>query len=208
MCPRAKACTESSTEQNIPCTSPIPTISTCAIATAASMVWPAYTIDQAGLDTGENASRVWVIEAKRQLLRCIGHSALSWPCSSTPPMSMAPTARPTSCSATRIGTAHFQDDRGVVGRVVRLNKHPFTIVGVAPPGFHGTCLFFSPDFFVPMVNQEQIEGKNTLDARCNPLVFMAHGTSEAGSHSGTGVCRSELDRRISGKDLSQGPRHN
>ena len=29
---------------------------------------------------------------------------------------------------------HFQDDRGVVGRVVQLNKHPFTIVGVAPPG--------------------------------------------------------------------------
>ena len=30
---------------------------------------------------------------------------------------------------------HFQDDPGVVGRVVRLNKHNFTIIGVAPPGF-------------------------------------------------------------------------
>ena len=54
--------------------------------------------------------------------------------------------------------SHFQDDRGVVGRVVRLNKHPFTILGVAPPEFQGTLLFFSPDFLVPMVNQEQMDG--------------------------------------------------
>src|SRR5580698_3642859 len=33
--------------------------------------------------------------------------------------------------------AHFQDDRGVVGRVVQLNKHPLTILGVAPPEFRG-----------------------------------------------------------------------
>ena len=71
-------------------------------------------------------------------------------------MSMAPTALLMSCSPTRIGTAHFQGDRGVVGRVVQLNKHPFTILGVAPPEFHGTLLFFTPDFFVPIVNQEQI----------------------------------------------------
>ena len=54
--------------------------------------------------------------------------------------------------------SHFQDDRGVVGRTVQLNKHPFTIVGVAPPEFRGTLLFFFPDFWVPMVNQEQVEG--------------------------------------------------
>ena len=46
---------------------------------------------------------------------------------------------------------HFQDDRGVVGRVVQVNKHPFTILGVAPPEFHGTLVFFDPDFFVPIV---------------------------------------------------------
>ena len=40
----------------------------------------------------------------------------------------------------------FQDDRGVVGRVVRLNKHPFTIIGVAPPGFHGTLVVFQSRF--------------------------------------------------------------
>jgi hypothetical protein len=57
--------------------------------------------------------------------------------------------------------AHFHDDRGIVGRIVQVNKNPFRIVGVAPPEFHGTLVFFFPDFFVPIVNQEQVEGKIT-----------------------------------------------
>lgn len=61
--------------------------------------------------------------------------------------------------------ARFSGDRGVVGRTVRLNKRPFTVIGVAPPGFQGTLLFVSPDFFMPIVNQEQVEGASFLDAR-------------------------------------------
>ena len=31
--------------------------------------------------------------------------------------------------------SHFHGDHGVVGRTIAINKHPFTIIGVAPPGF-------------------------------------------------------------------------
>ena len=61
--------------------------------------------------------------------------------------------------------SRFQDDRGVVGRTVFLNKHPFTILGVAPPGFHGTVAFAFIDFFMPMVNEGQLYGGSTLDKR-------------------------------------------
>ena len=57
--------------------------------------------------------------------------------------------------------------RGVVGRTVQLNKHPFTILGVAPPEFRGTELFFAPDFWVPLVDQEQVEGWSGLKSRGN-----------------------------------------
>src|SRR5262249_48888626 len=71
-------------------------------------------------------------------------------------------------------------DRGVVGRSVRLNKHPYTVIGVAPPGFRGTVLFFSPAFYVPVVNVGQLEGENILEARGKPWVFMTMGHLKAG----------------------------
>ena len=76
--------------------------------------------------------------------------------------------------------SHFLDDPGVVGRLVQVNKNPFTIVGVAPPEFHGTLVFFSPDFFVPIVNQEQLEGKNDLNERGKRWVFSVIGHLKAG----------------------------
>jgi hypothetical protein len=43
-------------------------------------------------------------------------------------------------------------DRDVVGATVELNKHPFTVVGVAPAPFHGAERFVWPDYWMPMVN--------------------------------------------------------
>ena len=77
--------------------------------------------------------------------------------------------------------SRFQDDRGVLGRAVRMNKHPFTIIGVAPPEFRGTISFVSPDFFMPIVNQEQASGESLLDARGSThAVFETFGHLKAG----------------------------
>ena len=59
----------------------------------------------------------------------------------------------------------FNGDPHVPGRVIELNKHPFTVLGVAPASFRGTELFFLPDFWIPMLNQEQIEGYSYLNMR-------------------------------------------
>ena len=76
--------------------------------------------------------------------------------------------------------SHFQDDRGVVGRVVQVNKHPFTILGVTPPSFQGTLLFFFPDFWAPVVNDEQLTGRDTLYVRDDQDFIMALGHVKAG----------------------------
>jgi ABC-type antimicrobial peptide transport system permease subunit len=78
--------------------------------------------------------------------------------------------------------SHFLDDRAVVGRTIQLNKHPFTIIGVAQPGFQGTLLFISPNFFMPIVNQEQVDGEPLLNARAN-----SSGIFEAMGHLKPGV---------------------
>ena len=68
--------------------------------------------------------------------------------------------------------SRFGADPRIVGTTVDLNKHPFTIVGVAPKIFNGTEIFFWPEFWVPMINEEQIEGYNFLVKRGNHGLFV------------------------------------
>ncbi len=66
----------------------------------------------------------------------------------------------------------FHDDAGVVGRTVQINKHQFTIIGVAPPTFRGTELFFAPAMWIPMVEQPTIGGYDALVQRGNHSSFV------------------------------------
>jgi len=67
----------------------------------------------------------------------------------------------------------FDADPAVIGKKVGLSTHPFTIVGVAPPGFHGLERFFWPDYFVPIVNEEQVEGWDFLHSRLvTPVIWI------------------------------------
>jgi predicted permease len=60
---------------------------------------------------------------------------------------------------------HFHDDAGVVGRPVEINKRQLTIIGVAPPAFRGTELFFAPELWIPMVEQPTVGGYDLLNNR-------------------------------------------
>jgi predicted permease len=124
----------------------------------------AFTATQVGLDTGKAPSRTFGYQASGNYFDTLGiqpylgrffHGSDEHGVNSAPYIVLS----------YAYWHSHFQDDRGVVGRVVRLNKHPFTIIGVAPPRFRGTLLLFSPDFFMPAVNQEQLDGANNLNAR-------------------------------------------
>jgi predicted permease len=61
--------------------------------------------------------------------------------------------------------SHFNSDPAAVGRTVQINKHPYIIAGVAPPGFRGTELFFAPDLWAPLVDLPQIGGWDPLEER-------------------------------------------
>jgi predicted permease len=61
--------------------------------------------------------------------------------------------------------SYFHADRNVVGRTVSFNKHPLTIIGVAPQGFRGTEIFFAPAVFVPMAELALVRGFDTNKER-------------------------------------------
>jgi predicted permease len=67
---------------------------------------------------------------------------------------------------------YFHDDASVLGRTVGINKHLFTIIGVAPPAFRGTELFFAPAMWIPMVEQPTVEGNDQLQYRGNHSDFV------------------------------------
>ena len=70
----------------------------------------------------------------------------------------------------------------MIGRVIQLSKHPFTIVGVAAPEFgRHSGSFFDADLFVSDRRHasDRLE-KLTLNARGNRWVFMTLGHLKAG----------------------------
>ena len=139
----------------------------------------AYNIVLAGLDTGDNPSRAWAFTVSGNYFDALGiqpqigrffHASDEHGENSAPYIVLSHA----------YWHNHFQDDPGVVGRVVKVNKHPFTIVGVAPPAFQGTLLFANPDFFLPMVNVGQLDGSSILKARGTRWIFMTMGHLKPG----------------------------
>src|SRR6202034_4496337 len=138
-----------------------------------------FAIRESGLDTGKDPSNVWQYETSGNyfdVLRIQPYIGRFFHASDE----HGPNSAPYVVLSYAYWHSHFQDDRTVVGRVVRLNRQAFTIVGVAPRGFQGTILFFAPDIFLPMVNHEQLTGEELLNGRGTHWMFEMVGRLKPG----------------------------
>ena len=134
----------------------------------------AFEVAEAGLSAGADPSRAWVYEVTGNYFETLGQQPYLGRLFSAVD-ERGPDSAPYIVLNYAYWKAHFESDRGVVGRVVLVNKHPFTIVGVSQPEFHGTLLFFSPDFYVPLVDDALVQGLDVLNARNKAGVFMMIG---------------------------------
>ncbi len=124
----------------------------------------AYEIAPAGLNTDGAPEQVWLYETSGNYFDALGiqpwlgrffHDSDEH----------GPNSAPFLVLSYGYWQSHFQGDRSVVGRVVQLNRYAYTILGVAPPEFRGTELFFAPQVWAPKVNVQQIEGSDSLASR-------------------------------------------
>ncbi len=124
----------------------------------------AYDMAPAGLNVNGHIMQTWLYEASGNYFDVLGvqpylgrffHAADEHGSNSAPYLILS----------YAYWQSHFNSDPSVVGRAVLLNKHPFTIAGVAPPRFRGSELFYAPDLWVPMVDEQQVEGSSCLEAR-------------------------------------------
>jgi len=85
----------------------------------------------------------------------------------------------------------FAGDPGVVGRTVRLNGAPFTVIGVAPDSFSGLLIFGHPDFYMPLAMartfstnleknffEDRDDRELSVKARLQPGTTIAHARNE------------------------------
>jgi predicted permease len=68
--------------------------------------------------------------------------------------------------------SYFHGDKNVVGKPVQIDKHPMTIIGIAPPDFRGTELFFAPAMWIPLVEKPTLMGPNSLKHRGNHSMWV------------------------------------
>jgi macrolide transport system ATP-binding/permease protein len=144
----------------------------------------AMALSQVALDTGKDPSRIWGFEATGNYFDVLGIQPYLGRLFH-PSDEKGFNSAPYIVLSYAYWHSHFQDDRGVAGRVVRVNGHPYTILGVTPPDFRGTFVFFAPNFYVPMVNHDQLIGDSTLNIRGNRGMIQVLG------HLRRGVTREE-----------------
>jgi hypothetical protein len=147
----------------------------------------AYNVTSVGLDTGNNPSAAWILETTGNYFDALGiqpylgrffHGSDEH----------GPNSAPFIVLTHAYWHSHFQDDRGVVGRVVQLNKHPLHRPGSSPtrvPGNFDVCL---SRFLGTHREPGATGGSKCVEHPRESRALDGVRASESGSHAGTGRC--------------------
>ena len=78
-------------------------------------------------------------------------------------------APPVAVMSYHVWSQKYGSDPSIIGASFQLNGHPFTVIGVAPPGFYGAKLsgFNMPDFWLPLTKELLIDGATSRLKRPN-----------------------------------------
>lgn len=63
---------------------------------------------------------------------------------------MTPGAHPVAVVSWRFWQDRLGGTGAVIGRTIEINRHPFTVIGVAPRDFRGHVVALAPDVWVPL----------------------------------------------------------
>jgi predicted permease len=126
----------------------------------------------------EPAERVWGIIATENYFDTLGvHAAIGNTFHEQPNQSL--NSDPYIVLSYGLWARRFGADPNVVGKIVHLNGHPFTIIGVAPRPFFGTIVGIDAQYFVPMMMQPQVLPAESVEDR-NPTFVHIMGRLNPG----------------------------
>jgi putative ABC transport system permease protein len=100
-----------------------------------------------------------------------------------------PRANPVAVLSFNYWRRRFAADPTILNQPILLNGHPFTVIGVAQPGFHSVVMGDTPDLFVPMMMKSEVmPGVDDLEDRrsswLNIIARLKPGTSREQAEAG------------------------
>jgi len=124
----------------------------------------AFRPNDCGIEANGVTRSAWVAQVSGQYFEVVGIQPFLGRL-----LERADDARPGAADAAVISWTDWKNNFGadphVVGTTIRVNKRPYTIVGVAPQGFMGTEKVGEFAVYVPMANQASLDGTDWLESR-------------------------------------------
>ncbi|MBU6401613.1 MAG: ABC transporter permease [Verrucomicrobia bacterium] len=102
----------------------------------------------------------------------------------------------------------FGADPGVIGRKLDVNRHSFTIVGVAPADFHGAISGLNQDFWAPVMMHREVANFGSLTNRSDRWLHtqarLQPGVSLERAQAAAGTLAHQLELAYPNKDRDVG----
>jgi hypothetical protein len=119
----------------------------------------------------------------------------------TPDDDRTPNAHPVVVISDKLWKSRFNADPQTLGRLIYLNGHPFTIIGILPESFTGTVFARETDFWAPLMMQGQLGGdpKWFRPAADRVLMFESSCSDEQERKGDCGPSREAGDIRVLGR---------
>ena len=92
----------------------------------------------------------------------------------------------------RFWVRHFGGDRSVLGRTLRVNRVPLTVIGVAEEGYHGHLPLYDYSLFVPMAMREALTGQQPRATRVATVGRLKPGASLQGVSASANLLAEDL----------------
>ena len=123
----------------------------------------AFTMGDFGMEANGATRPVWGYEVGGQYFEVVGIKPFLGRL-----LNRSDDAHPGASDAAVLSWVAWKNDFGadpnVVGTKIRIDKQPYTVVGVTPEGFNGTEKIMEAEIFVPIANEQSLEGVNWLDS--------------------------------------------
>ena len=97
-----------------------------------------------------------------------------------PEEDLRPGGAPVAVISYRLWQTHFGAKPDVIGQPIEINRHSYTIVGVAPPAFQGSQTGIRSEIWVPVMMEEQVLPRSDLLHDHHYFWFVVYGRLKPG----------------------------